>query len=164
MHSNSFQIQDKINLNFINFKLPFNFESVALAGDDFGAYSTKFILDNKNVIKFEWKNEYKNFKLFDYLDKSNIEVIYDPDKNVCTCNKVDLLVIECSESEQRTLSLFLILKGIVKEGGKLFIIDSPKYQNMYIKERIKDKNYELIEYETFFEVNLKQQNIVNEEN
>ena len=52
----------------------------------------------------------------------------------------------------------------MKEGGKLFIIDSPRHQNVYIKERIKDKNYELIEYETFFEVNLKQQNIVNEEN
>jgi len=164
LHSNSFQIQDSINSNFINFNLPFNYKTVALVGDSFGAYSTKFILENKHVIKFEWKNEYKNFKLFDYLDKSNIEVIHDPDKNVCTCNKVDLLIIECSESEQRTLSLFLIFKDVVEEGGKLFIIDSPRHQNVYIKERIKDKNYELIEYETFFEVNLKQQNIVNEEN
>lgn len=163
MHSNSFKIQDKINLNFINFNLPFNFETVALAGDNFGAYSAKFIIDNKKVVNFEWKNEYKNFKLYDYLDKSNLEIVHDPDKNVSFCKKVDLLIIECNESEQRTLSLFLIFKDIVKEDGRLFIIDSPKHDNIYIKERIKDKNYELIEYETFFEVKMNQQNPADEE-
>jgi uncharacterized protein YukJ len=59
--------------------------------------------------------------------------------------------------------LFLIFKDIVKEDGRLFIIDSPKHDNIYIKERIKDKNYELIEYETFFEVKMNQQNPADEE-
>jgi hypothetical protein len=120
-------------------------------------------IDNKKVVNFEWKNEYKNFKLYDYLDKSNLEIVHDPDKNVCFCKKVDLLIIECNESEQRTLSLFLIFKDILKEDGRLFIIDSPKHDNIYIKERIKDKNYELIEYETFFEVKMNQQNPADEE-
>lgn len=164
LHSNSFNIEDRVNINFINFKIPFSFESVALVGDAFGSYSSKFILENKNVIKFEWNNEYKNFKLYDYLDKSKLQIIKDPDKNVCNCEQVDFLIIECNESEQRTLSLFLIFKDIVKNGGRLIIVESPRYANTYIKERIKDKNYELIEYETFFEVVLKEKNPEHEEN
>ena len=164
LHSNSFKIEERININFINFKIPFGFDKVALAGDALGAYTSKFILEDKNVIKFEWNNENKNFKLYDYLDKSKLRVIKDPDRNVSTCEKVDLLIIECNESEQRTLSLFLIFKDIVKEDGRLIIVESPRHTNPYIKERIEDKNYELIEYETFFEVVLKQKNPEHEEN
>jgi hypothetical protein len=164
LHSNNFRIQDKININFINFDLPFNFKNVALVGDNFGAYSAKFIMSNKAVFKFEWKNEYKNFKLYDYIDKKNLEIIYNPDKNVYSCEKVDLLIIECNESEQRTLSLFLIFKDVLNTEGRLFIIESPLHDNLYIKERIKDKKYELIEYDTFFEVKMNQQNQSDEEN
>ncbi len=163
LYSNNFRIQDKINLNFINFSLTFNYYTVALAGDNFGAYSIKFIFEDKKVFKFEWKNEYKNFKLYDYLDKSNLQIIQDPDKNVSSCEKVDLLVIECNESEQRTLSLFLIFKDILNSEGRLFIIESPLHDNLYIKERIKDKKYELIEYDTFFEVKMNQPNPAGEE-
>jgi hypothetical protein len=34
---------------------------------------------------------------------------------------------------------------------------------LYIKERIKDKKYELIEYDTFFEVKMNQSNTAGEE-
>lgn len=164
LHSNSFMIQEKVNIDFINFKIPFSFENVALVGDVFGSYSSKFILEDKKVIKFEWNNENKNFKLYNYLSKTKLNIIKDPDKNVNTCEKVDLLVIECNESEQRTLSLFLIFKDVIKKDGRLIIVESPRYTNPYIKERIKDKNYELIEYETFFEVVLNQKNPEHEEN
>jgi hypothetical protein len=62
------------------------------------------------------------------------------------------------------LSLFLIFKDVLNTEGRLFIIESPLHDNLYIKERIKDKKYELIEYDTFFEVKMNQQNQSDEEN
>ena len=148
-----FDIRKKANLDFINFEIPYEYKSVVVVNDKYGIYSSKFILDNKEVLKFVWPNENKNFQLYNFLSElENFKEISNPDKSCYDIKDIDLLIIECNESEQRTLSQFLIFKDILSQHGKIFIVDSPLHNNNYIKERIKDKEFEIKEYESFFEI------------
>lgn len=159
LNNNDFDIINYFNIEFFNFIEPFDFEKIGIINDNFGIYACKYFDYNKNIYVFEMNSNLRNFKFYDFFDYKNLNIIYDPDKSVSNYHDFDFLIIECHESEQKTLSQFLIYKDILNENGRLFIVDSPIYKNPYIKERIKDKDYEIIEHNTFFEVILKKENL-----
>lgn len=157
LFQNGFDLRNNVNLKFINFDDFQAFDKIAIINDTWGFYTAKYLKENKNVTVFEWNNTIKNFKFYDFFQKENLEVVYEPDKNVHKYTNFDILIIECHESEQKTLSQFLIYKDILNSNGRLFIVESAKHTNPYIKERIIEKNYEIVNYDTFFEVKLNKE-------